>query len=300
MKARRCQGCGAPLPASDDHHGTLTCTFCGMANEIASGRPAATVVHVDLRQQSARAFRAIRILTIAGVVGTVAWIVFTLGAVFWMARTELAEVPRAVAGIAGPAGARPMAEIATAGAGWHEVQVEPPPGGWGSFDPVKQLPWTMAIAQSWAPDAALTRIDLFRAAADGTVNLAGGPDDKVGYRFVSAARVAEWARAADTNASAETAHSLMMQIVGQKVTASIQTGRPSDDVKAPPEPPDSLALGDVLARARKFPRFVDRPFYSGYLIHLQSEGWVWYFQTLSGRDSIPRVRARDARPFPYR
>jgi len=220
---------------------------------------------------------------------------------FWLTKTAVTDLPQTLANLDAPAAARPMRELAAGtAAGWHEVQVDPPPGGWSAFDPVEQLPWAMAIAHAWAPDAALTRIDLFRAAADGTVNLAGGPDDKVGYRFVSPGRVTEWARAADTRADAETAHSLMLQVAEQKVTANIETGRPSDNVKAPPAAPDSLALGDLLARARTHTAFVERPFYAGYLIHLRSEGWVWYFQTLSGRASIPRVRARDGRPYPYR
>jgi hypothetical protein len=49
--------------------------------------------------------------------------------------------------------------------------------------------------------------------------------------------------------------------------------------------------------ARKLP---SKPFYKGYLIHLEREGWVWYLSTLSGDDSIPRRRARDARFYPYR
>jgi hypothetical protein len=36
------------------------------------------------------------------------------------------------------------------------------------------------------------------------------------------------------------------------------------------------------------------------MIHSAGEGWVWYLSTLSGRDSIPRVRAKDGRVWPYR
>jgi hypothetical protein len=41
------------------------------------------------------------------------------------------------------------------------------------------------------------------------------------------------------------------------------------------------------------------PFLKGYLIHLDDEGWVWYFSPLSG-ESLPRVRASDGKPWPYR
>lgn len=301
MKARRCQGCGAALPAADDGRATLTCSFCGMTTDLATAASGATIVRVDLRQHAPGLRRAIVAFVLVGTALTIAVAGFILAGVIWTTKTAIEEAQQPVATVDPGPKVWPMRELAaSAGAGWHEIQVDPPPGGWAAFDPAKQLSWAMGIARQWAPDAALTRIDLFRAAADGTVNLAGGPDDKVGYRFMSPGRVAEWARAADVLTSAQAAHSLMLQISEQKVTANIQTGRPSDDVKAPPVPPDSLSLTYLLAAARKHRAFVDRPFYTGYLIHLEPEGWVWYFQTLSGRNSIPRVRARDGRVYPYR
>ena len=41
------------------------------------------------------------------------------------------------------------------------------------------------------------------------------------------------------------------------------------------------------------------PFFQGYLIRLEDEGWCWYISTLSGSPDIPRVRARDGRAWPY-
>lgn len=301
MKARRCQGCGAPLPASTDGQATLTCTFCGTTKDLATAPAPATVVHVDLSRHASGIRRAVLAFVLVGAAIAVVWVGIIVAASLWTTKVAMEEAGRRLVPLDDRVKPRAMRELAASGAaGWREVRVEPPPGGWSAFDPVKELPWAMAIARQWAPDAALTRIDLSRAAADGTVNLAGGPDDKVSYRFVSPARLDEWGRAADVRADAEATYSLMMQVSEQKVTASLQTGRPSSDVKAPATAPDTLSLADVLARARKNRAFVDRPFYAGYLIHLQSEGWVWYFQTLSGRASIPRVRARDGRPYPYR
>ena len=42
-----------------------------------------------------------------------------------------------------------------------------------------------------------------------------------------------------------------------------------------------------------------RPLFRGYMTHLPGEGWVRYLSTLSGRDSIPRIRAADGRQWPY-
>ena len=53
------------------------------------------------------------------------------------------------------------------------------------------------------------------------------------------------------------------------------------------------------AGAAARPGFPEVPFYKGYLIRLEDEGWCWYLSTLSGSPNIPRVRARDARSWPY-
>jgi hypothetical protein len=42
------------------------------------------------------------------------------------------------------------------------------------------------------------------------------------------------------------------------------------------------------------------PFYEGFLIHTARTGWIWYFQSLSRRDTIPQVRARDGAVYPWR
>jgi hypothetical protein len=42
-----------------------------------------------------------------------------------------------------------------------------------------------------------------------------------------------------------------------------------------------------------------RPYFRGYMVHSPGEGWVWYLSTLSGRESIARIRAADGRQWPY-
>jgi hypothetical protein len=170
--------------------------------------------------------------------------------------------------------------------------VAPPPGGFRVFDPVAALPWAMDIGRAWAKDAALARIDVGRVSATGVVDLAG--ETTSGYRFVSTARQTRWRNDVDAGVKSVTPTALMIQIKGTEVSALTQ----EDDRPRETGAPVSLPLAAILERARTGRGFGDRPFYSGYMIHLPREGWVWYFQAPSG-DSFPRVRARDGRVYPY-
>ena len=98
----------------------------------------------------------------------------------------------------------------------------------------------------------------------------------------------------DTGTRSEIGTELLLQLKGGSVQALVTEGREA----APPAAPVSLGLEQILGGARKGQGFVERPFYTGYMIHLPREGWVWYFQSASG-DSFPRVRARDGRVYPY-
>jgi hypothetical protein len=72
----------------------------------------------------------------------------------------------------------------------------------------------------------------------------------------------------------------------------------SDDI--PPYPSRVLPLTEVARRLGSDERFA-RPFLEGYMIFLDDEGWVWYLSPLArGSESLPRVRATDGRPWPWR
>jgi hypothetical protein len=58
-----------------------------------------------------------------------------------------------------------------------------------------------------------------------------------------------------------------------------------------------LRTAELLERSRS--RLPPRPYYKGYMVFSGGEGWVWYLSTLSGRESIPRIRASDGRMWPY-
>jgi hypothetical protein len=182
--------------------------------------------------------------------------------------------------------------------GHRPVNAPPPPGGWTTFDPVAGVPWANEIARAWAPDARLTRIDLGLISGDGTADLRGDRQDTIGYRYVSPARIAQWAKIADSDVNAAPAYELFLRLGRGEAVVYVNSGRPPDD--PPPPALDSLSLRDLLARARQTKRFPQHPLYTGFLIYSDRMGWIWYFQSLSRRDDIPRVRARDAAVYPWR
>jgi len=183
--------------------------------------------------------------------------------------------------------------------GNRAVNAAPPPGGWTKFDPVANVPWASEIAKAWAPDAQLQRIDLGLVAVDGTADLTGDRQDTIGYRFVSPSRIAQWSKVADSDVNASApAYELFLRLGRGEAVVYVHSGRPPDDPAPPPF--DGLALGDLLTRARQNKRFPTHPFYTGFLIHSDRIGWIWYFSSLSRRDNIPQVRARDAAVSPWR
>ena len=210
-------------------------------------------------------------------------------------------VPAAAARPA-PAPPRPLrvSDLATPRTGSHAVDVAPPPQGYGAVDPVAQIPWALTIAQGWAEDARLERVDVDRLRPDGTTNVADDPQGGLGYRFLSPSRLAELRSRARTSSVAEGVAELHLRVTkGQPRVlflpsrAAAMRPRP-----APPPHPTVLPTTTLMPRLQRDSRYA-APFLSGYLVHIDGEGWVWYLSPLSG-DSVPRVRATDARPWPYR
>jgi len=269
-----------------------------MVNDIAAASSPA-VIKLDIGHGAARIGRYVTLTIGLAVAGAA----LGVGIAIWSAVRPITDAVNEVREQAETArkANRPLtlSELRSfAGGGWRQVEAPPPPGGWAAFDPVAAVEWAQQIAHAWAADARLTRIDVSRVSAEGTANLDGSGEDTVGYRFVSPERVAEWERKADREVNAQVAYELMMQVSRQQVTASVQRGRPSSG--AVPPAFEGLSLRDLLARAQASPRFIEHPFYAGFITHIDREGWVWRLQSLSGRDSLPRVRARDAAVYPYR
>jgi len=304
VSARRCAGCGGPLPQTPVETRQITCSFCGIVNEVAHGAaPHPLVVNVDIGNVGKVASSVGRTITWI-VLLSVAAMLIGIGVVIFVALRPARYAIRTATGQATKIAARQQAieprELETAGeSGWRELKAAPLAGDWGAFDPVANLEWATTLAHDWATDARLTRIDLTRVSAAGTLDLAAGADDVAGYRFVSPARIDEWNRIADREASARVGYELMIKAAQKKVTAYLNRGRPSSRDLPPPKV-DALRLGDAIAAAKRGRGFVEYPFYNGYLVYLEREGWVWYLQGLSQRETLPRVRARDGAVYPYK
>jgi hypothetical protein len=295
--ARRCSGCGASLGEPTDDDLTVVCRFCGLRHDLndLSGAPTAATVVVEFGPRLRRTNTAVLAVVLGIVVIVGGFGLFTAYRTSQRISTVMQQTTTAVQPrVTEPR--RPVALDELPGLtefGWKTVDVTPPPGGYGAFEPVTALPWALTIGRAWAADAVVTRIDVGRVSATGVVDLSG--EATSGYRFASAARHLRWRQETDAGAKSTTATALMLQVRGSAVNVIVQ----NDNRDVPTAPPAaSLPLAGILSRARTARAFGDRPFYAGYLIHLPREGWVWYFSAPSG-DSFPRVRARDGHAYPY-
>jgi hypothetical protein len=182
--------------------------------------------------------------------------------------------------------------------GEHPLEIAPPPSGYASFDAVTALPWAREIAKAWVNDARLDRVDVVRVRADGLIDIAADQEAEVTYRFVSPDRIKDLRRRADrsANANAQTelwvrAKSGAASVVAPTTPAALLAFREHEGLA--PEPPEALPLAAMFAKLTTRPPF-KAPFYRGYLLYTEGEGWTWYLSTLSG-DALPHVRSADGR-----
>ncbi|HET8715730.1 MAG TPA: hypothetical protein VFM16_07890 [Holophagaceae bacterium] len=169
------------------------------------------------------------------------------------------------------------------------LKVPPPPAGWGAFDPGRDLPWLLAQARAWAPDARLRSLQVIRARTDGTVDLQGDPAAVVGAVFDSlAARDRSLSTRAQTHAQINTG--LAFRLAKGKLEARLEWGGTSQPVHPGCE---ALPLKAVFASLRAARRLPASPLYSGTLLYDGSKGWIWTLQSVATADPMPRVRAED-------
>jgi hypothetical protein len=305
VKPLKCPNCGAPveLEAGDPEVATrVACPFCGAAF-LADGGSRPRSIRIDARGVG-DAFRHLARAVIVGAVVVVAVIAVVVAlvtrekpSVVPPARSRAATVPAPVQPrILQPSQLGGFAEL-----GRRELDAAPPPGGFGALDGAAALPWALALAQQWAPDARPTRIDVTRMRPDGTVNAHDDASAEVQWRFQSPAKLAAFRERANLEADASGRFELFLfaragRIWVQSIETSAAFLRTTE--AAPPFPaiPPLTETLRIAGRAKELPQV---PFYTGYLIHLQREGWVWYLSTLSGEPNIPRLRARDGRFYPY-
>jgi hypothetical protein len=299
-RVRRCGGCGGPLSEAVDDRGTITCSFCGMVNEVSPPAPRPIIIQVDAGRRIVRPGGGPALAVSIAIMVIVAGIGFVAYRAIRPASNALTVLSKEAMRARELTRALALTELPTLNErGNRRVNVAPPPGGWTKFDPVANVPWASEIAKAWVADARLQRIDLGLIAGDGTADLTGDRQDIIGYRFVSPSRIAQWSKIADSDVNASApAYELFLRLGSEEAVVYVHSGRPSDD--PPPPPLDSLPLHDLLARARENKRFPSHPFYTGFLIYNDRMGWIWYLSSLSRRESIPQVRARDAAVYPWR
>jgi hypothetical protein len=311
MRARRCGGCGAPLPDSEEGE-RITCQFCGMVHDPTSSAIRQIVVGRPVLRPGANP--AVAIISVVFLIAVLAPLAFVF--MQWRAASAVTST---VIRPPGPYVPRPSTrtpftpptavkrtprDLHDLSRGHHELDVAPPPGGYGALDAVTALPWALAIAQAWTPDARLERIDVERLRPDGTVNAADDAESRVQYRFQSPSRNEELMRRAELTANAEVNTGLWVRLSDGKpqVYVNYTTApfvRMTARVKGPlPAHPASLPLTTLLTRPGAQRALKPVPFYSGYMIHVEGEGWVWYFSSLAN-ETFPRLRARDGASYPY-
>lgn len=303
MTPRFCAGCGAPLPDTASSE-PLTCRFCGVTHDrTAHDAPATiTTIHIDRARASVPAVGAITVIaTVLGLVAAVGGVIAAVAT--WRTSSPFTRT-RPVATPSPPVALR-VADLSRAGDGWHALAVAAPAGGFGAVDAITQVPWALAIAQGWSADARLERIDVVRLRPDGTVNVADDPDGALTWRFVSPGRMSDLITRAETSTRVDVPTQMHLEVRHGQVRAGVfsQGAAWSRTVAR-----DLAALAGHPTSARPLSRLVPdlarrpeytAPFLSGYLIHLEDEGWVWYFAPLGG-GALPRVRASDGAVWPYR
>lgn len=297
MKARQCQRCGAPLPEAE---GPVTCAYCGMAYDPTTAfRPN---VAVKLPPGAGRKLlwfvAAMVLIPVLGVALVTCGIFVTANKAIDSAKAGLSGRREGLkASILAAAKAKVKPSELTAGRGWQGLDVADPPGGAGNLDAVAAIPWAVSLAQAWRPDARLERVDVEKVRPDGLVNARDDEAASVMYRFRSPALLEEQRRQMDLGKS-DVQAGLFLEVKQGAVRALVTSVH--DPREELPPHPASLPLKAILENLDRAGKLPAKPFYGGYLIHLEREGWVWYLHTLARQDSIPRARASDGKAYPYR
>lgn len=309
MKRLQCPSCGAPLPKQPPVDARLVCEYCGAEYLMDSTARLRVVTAGDVSGQGRQIGQAVSTAgrwVIGVVVAGFALAILITAVVIFVSVRAAKQATVAVRAIQPP---RPPHVVPSEV--WNveslrrltpdridvPLQVSSPPTALDRFDPAASLPWALAIAQGWQHDVRLERIDAERVRPDGSVDLAGDRDAEVLYRFWSPGQIEEFRRRADLQKDAKVACEFWLRMQTGKIMARVLDGKPDDDPLPPfPEIPPLMTTFAALSGRPGFPM---KPFFDGYLLHLQGEGWVWYLQTLGG-ESLPRVRARDGRQYPYR
>jgi len=306
MQARRCHGCAAPLPQAIAGE-PYRCPFCGLLHDAAAPSPG---VHVQVGPAPTKARVPRWLIVLLAITLLVTLLPGVIAALFvWLASSAItsstaSRSPGAASTVASTlrpgAAARTTANLSDLPVGFHTLEASPPPGSLGTLDAVQAVPWALAIAQAWAPDARLVRIDVERLRPDGTINVLDDRDATLTYRFLSPARTDALKQQGRVQADAQAVTGFWVRLKGGAMQVFGDRNRAATlRNETPPPHPEAMAVSDLFARRAVRALATELPFLQGYMIHLDREGWVWYFTSLAN-ESRPRVRARDGAVWPYR
>ncbi len=282
----------------------MRCPFCGLVHDsAASGTRERPVAQVHIQAASLK--RPIRwilaiviLLVLASLVPVVAGLYLGWRVVGTAITSSTATTPAPLSSLSRSRLA--PSDLRSAASGNYELDAAPPSGGFAAVDAVSALPWALSLAQSWSSDARLERIDVTRMRPDGTVNVQDDPQGLIRYRFQSPARLAALLEQTRLTTSARSPVGLFIVVERGTVRAMVNEATRVSGRDAQPTPnPSVLPLPKLVAVPAVEALIAGVPFVSGYAIHLDDEGWVWYFSTLAG-EARPRVRARDGAVWPYR
>lgn len=319
MRSLKCPDCGGPIDLAEDDLRTA-CPYCGAALErtvvaerrtlgLPPNQPVAIEISLGEARRPGRAGRLLGclvfvILAVAGSGAYVAWRGASIGADIARRVAEAGSKAKSLS-VSSTEKVLPLERLSEESfRGRHAIAAAPPAGGFAALEPVGALPWALALAQRWSPDAAPWRIDVERLRPDGTVNLADDEHGKVTYRFASPRRLAAFRERANREPEARGDFEFWISVERGTVNAyELETlpqiaGMEAEEI-ARLTYPKSLPLSDIFAKNARRKELPEVPYFKGYLIQLEREGWCWYLSTLSGTPSIPRFRARDGRMWPY-
>jgi hypothetical protein len=304
VKARRCQGCGAPLPVESASE-AVECAFCGLRHERDNGAAHAHVVGLNIdpehRRWISRLTLAVVLVCVVAAIGSIASVVTGLMEGWRAVESTAKPVLEAVATAVSKPARRTTADLKDLPWGHHALDVAPPPGGYASVDPLAALRWALPIAQAWETDARLERIDVSRLRPDGTINVQDDVDAELRFRFLSPSAVLRLRQQARVQADARGPVGFWVTVKGGQPSVFADQ-RPAQAVRGeevPPYPQKALPLPTLFEQPAVRALASDLPFLKGYLISLERDGWVWYFSSLAN-ESLPRVRATDGAVWPYR
>lgn len=278
MAGLNCSNCSAALQITgDEKH--VRCSYCGTDNRVAGGRRKS---RGDGPPRPPVILALVFLILLLGGATLGLWALKPAphppsvpATPIWHPPAVVKELTEAAAMKA--AGVSPSELGTIAGRGWVPVSAPEIDGTFAAFDPLKNLPWAVSMAQAWSTDARVQSIYIDGVRADGGLDISARDDWDVDYRFYSPT-LRDSARAM-AKVSEETVDSELRLMVGESGVEALLSDLSSQRREDPPVYTPRCAFADVMTRARA-QGLGERPTYDLMLTH-QPRGWRWH---VSGKD----------------